>query len=58
MSEKLKIDLETGLKERSIDIETVIKLANIPGILNGFKGPDIFSRLHSAYERVEEQHNQ
>lgn len=57
MSEQIKIDPETGLKERSVDIASILKAANIPAWSRP-KGPNLFGRIKDPVEYVEEQHRQ
>lgn len=44
MNEQPKIDPETGLKERSVDIAGILRAANIPAWIRP-KGPDLFDRI-------------
>lgn len=45
MSEQPKIDPETGLKERSVDIASILRAANIP-IWAKPRGPNLFDRIN------------
>jgi hypothetical protein len=40
----VKIDPETGLKERSVDIASILQASNIPAWSKP-KGPDMFDRI-------------
>lgn len=44
MSQQPKIDPETGLKERSVDIASILKAVNIPSWSKP-KGPNLFDRI-------------
>jgi len=43
--QEVKIDPETGLKERSVDIASILRAANIPAWSKP-KGVDLFERVH------------
>ena len=57
MSQKPKIDPETGLYERRIDIEDIIEAKNIPSWGNP-KGVDLFERINPVVDYVSKQHSQ
>lgn len=57
MSETQKIDPETGLKERSVDIAGILKAANIPNWARP-TGPNIFGRIKQAVDYVLDQQRQ
>ena len=57
MSNQVKIDPDTGLKERSVDIASILKAVNIP-TWSKPKGPDLFDRIKDPVEYVQDQQRQ
>lgn len=57
MSEQVKIDPETGLKERSVDIASILKAVNIPAWSKP-RGTDLFDRIKEPVEYVLDQQRQ
>jgi hypothetical protein len=57
MSNQVKIDPETGLKERSVDIASILRAANIPAWSKP-KGSDLFDRIKEPVEYVQDQQRQ
>lgn len=57
MSEQPKIDPETGLKERTVDIASILKAVNIP-TWGRPKGPDLFDRIKEPIEYILDQQKQ
>ena len=57
MSKQLKIDPETGLLERSVNIEDYLEAKDVP-TWGKPKGRNIFERIHPAVAYVERQRSQ
>jgi len=55
--QEVKIDPETGLKERSIDIASILRATNIPAWSKP-KGVDLFTRIHEPIQYQIDQHKQ
>ena len=52
-----KIDPKTGLKERTCDIESFLKLADVE-TWGKPKGPNLFTRTYSVVDYTQEQRDQ
>lgn len=55
--DKRKIDPDTGLMERSVNIEDILEAKNIP-LWAKPKGAKLFDRIYQAVEYVERQQSQ
>ncbi len=57
MADQVKIDPETGFKERSVDIAGILRAVHIPAWSRP-KGPDLFDRIKDPVEYVLDQQRQ
>ncbi len=55
--DKRKIDPETGLMERSVNIEDILEAKNIPSWARP-KGTNLFERVHVGMDYVDRQRQQ
>jgi hypothetical protein len=52
---KAKFDAKTGLKQRTVDIESIMQLDKVAGFINPKKGKNLFDRYNPTIEFVNQQ---